>query len=381
MPPLRDNLLIIAVFMALLLAVLLLTRQRKSRSDYILAALFGVYALTLFLSYMELFNQYNDYPLPGLLNTSVPLILLHGPLLWLYTASHTRQQFRLRIRHLVHALPFLFVVIAMGLTFFSLPAREKIRIIESGAFRDQWLFPVTVILIALTTQGYYIWGLVLLTRYRRKIKAYFSRVSGLDLKWLRFVLLFAIASYAGISGIYLLNYLTGMTGFDIMQSAGAVLASCYILILGFFGLKQEHIFSSKNVSLDLEKVIDTPPEPQTLPSAEERFINRLLQYMKEEKPYLEPELTIAELSKAMDVRSEYLSRILNSRLHKNFFDFINHYRIEEFKQRCQDPVNRNLTLMSIAWDCGFSSKATFNRVFRNATHRTPAQYYREVSGK
>ena len=366
-PPLRDNLLIIAVFMALLLMVLLLSKKHRGRSDGILAALFLVYGLTLFLSYMELFNQQYGYPYPALVHTSVPVILLHGPVLWLYVVSLTDQRFRFRPWYLLHFVPFLFVTVAMTTTVYALPVEEKIGLVTSQNFRDQWLFPVTVVLIALTTQGYYTWGLVMLYRHKRRIKLYFSRLSGIDLKWLRFLLLLAMISYAGISGLYVVNYFYGFLNYGVMQSAGAVLASIYILGLGFYGLKQQNIFAGEKVDMNLQQTTQWASEKSELAREEEQFIDRLLEYMRSEKPHLEPELTLAELSQQLATRPEYLSKILNSRLHKNFFDFVNHYRIEEFKEQCRDPQNRKLTLLSIAYDCGFSSKATFNRVFRNAT--------------
>jgi len=59
---------------------------------------------------------------------------------------------------------------------------------------------------------------------------------------------------------------------------------------------------------------------------------------------------------------------------------VNYYRVEAFKMKCQLPENNNLTLISLAYDSGFNSKATFNRVFKQMTEMTPGQYYRKVSG-
>jgi AraC-like DNA-binding protein len=103
--------------------------------------------------------------------------------------------------------------------------------------------------------------------------------------------------------------------------------------------------------------------------------------MKEEKPHLNPDLTVARLGELMNMSAENLSALLNGRLNMNFFDFANHYRVEEFKQMCQNPDNKNYSIMGMAYDCGFNSKATFNRVFKKMINQTPGEYLKQVSKK
>ena len=69
-----------------------------------------------------------------------------------------------------------------------------------------------------------------------------------------------------------------------------------------------------------------------------------------------------------------LSQVINEQLGVNFFNFVNQYRVEEFKERLADPSNRNFSLLGIAFDSGFNSKSTFNRIFRNTTGLTPSRY-------
>jgi len=101
--------------------------------------------------------------------------------------------------------------------------------------------------------------------------------------------------------------------------------------------------------------------------------------MKINKPYLNSELTVAMLADELCVNSEYISLILNRYLKTNFFDFINNFRVEEFKRRLKEPKNHNLTLLGIAYDSGFNSKATFNRVFKNTTGLTPSEYKSSIT--
>src|SRR6185437_10563614 len=77
---------------------------------------------------------------------------------------------------------------------------------------------------------------------------------------------------------------------------------------------------------------------------------------------------------ALKVHPHELSRIINVALKKNFNDFVNEYRIREIISKMQEPANDRLTLVGIAFDCGFKSKTTFNRVFREMTGKSATEY-------
>jgi len=165
-----------------------------------------------------------------------------------------------------------------------------------------------------------------------------------------------------------------------MHQASFVLGSVYLIVLGFFGHRQGNLFTDKPISVDLQKSTPLSNKNNSIDKIENDFIHSLLKCMNEKKPHLDPEITLSSLADLTSVSPEYLSKMINNQLGKNFYDFINHYRIEEFKTRCSLPENKNFTLISIAFDCGFNSKATFNRVFKNATGETPGDYARKAQG-
>lgn len=375
-----DVILVIAAFQALFMAALIQTKKVRSISDQILSVMFVVNALTLFFGFMEIYNRKNGYPYPIFINASTPFILLHGPLLWFYIRSLTYQHFSFKLFHLLHFLPFLVILIRFSFSMYFLPTETKIAIETSESFKDNFFFPLTVAAIAISTQAYYIWGLLMIRSHERRIKKYFSRTENIDLRWLKFLIVAAIVFYAGISTLYAIDYAFSLMPYGALQLTGFTFASLYILVLGFYGHRQGNIFTSQQLEIDLHKAT---PEALSgkLDSEEENFIRLLLDHMSRGKPFLDPELTLSALSNQLRVSPEFLSATLNIRLKKNFFDFINHYRVEEFKTRCKEPSNRNLKLLSIAYDCGFNSKATFNRVFKNATGLTPSEYLKSITGK
>jgi AraC-like DNA-binding protein len=103
-------------------------------------------------------------------------------------------------------------------------------------------------------------------------------------------------------------------------------------------------------------------------------IKELNRLMEMEKVYLDSELGLGQLADKIEVSANHLSMLLNDYVGKNFYDYINHYRVEEVKKRLKDPDYQKQTLSSIGGDCGFNSKSAFNRIFKNLTGKTPSEY-------
>jgi AraC-like DNA-binding protein len=228
--------------------------------------------------------------------------------------------------------------------------------------------------MAFSSLFYFSWAVRLVTRYNRKIKVYFSETSHYDLAWLRILMIASALVYTIIYLAFVVDLVIPVATFRWLHQASFMLGSVYIIVLGFFGHRQGNLFSDKMIRFELQEPEPISPETYALDQKEDNFIRRLLNHMTENKPYLVPEITLSALASELDVTPEYLSGIINSKLGRNFFDFINHYRTEEFKSRCKAPENRKFTLIAIAYDCGFNSKATFNRVFKKATGMTPGEY-------
>lgn len=373
------GLLIIGVFQAVLLVLLLLTKRNKSVSDYILAGYLVLSALLIFFTYLEIWSRNNDLQHLWLINLRTPFILLIGPVLWLYVKSVTEQHFRFKLKYLLTLIPFLLVTVMFATRNYLQPelAITAARNAESSNNRFSFFFITG--LIALSNLGYTGWGLVLINRYKKALKTYFSSTEKINLDWLRFIHISALIAYTGISGMYIVNRLFRIMSYQVLQQAGYSIAAVLVLVIGFFGIRKGSIFTSSHIDFDMEKSIDSEESTLKLTSEEEALVQRLLEFMKVEKPHLNPDVNLTLLSGKLKVSSDYLSAILNSRLNKNFYDFINHYRIEEFKLLCKDPENKNLTLISLAYDSGFNSKATFNRVFKREMNCTPSEYYSRVS--
>ena len=130
------------------------------------------------------------------------------------------------------------------------------------------------------------------------------------------------------------------------------------------------------------QLLELPPlkqkdKEEANPVISKEVLSSLEQHMAQQKPHLNPELKIADLANALDLPQHELSRIINQGYQKNFFDFINTYRVQEFIILRQSSRNAHLNTLNLAFQSGFNSKSAFNRAFRKITNESPRNYFKE----
>jgi len=180
-------------------------------------------------------------------------------------------------------------------------------------------------------------------------------------------------------------------GFDVTQIVeGSVDAiwlafSTITYFVGYFAIHQPEIFKLSSQPQSLFEAAtnvgeDDVPEgfasKKVEPVEDIAGLKRQVEeYMAKDKPYTNPKLSLSELAGKLKMSQHTLSRVINDGFEKNFFDFINSYRIDDFKKRVDNPKFKNYTLLSIAYEVGFNSKTAFNRSFKKITGQTPRDYY------
>ena len=107
---------------------------------------------------------------------------------------------------------------------------------------------------------------------------------------------------------------------------------------------------------------------------------KLVAYVEKEKPYINSDLKMGDLASALDTSSHSLSYLLNQYLNQSYYDFINEYRVTQFKKMVEDSHYSRYTLTALAELCGFSSRASFFRSFKKSTGVTPNEYIRSIGG-
>lgn len=141
----------------------------------------------------------------------------------------------------------------------------------------------------------------------------------------------------------------------------------YTFWLAYTVLLQDELFT-----------LPSPVNEKTLTPEEEATLNHIMEYLEEEKPYLEPQLKLADLAQATDLSRHELSRIINTGTGQSFFDLINTLRIGTFIQAYEAAAEHEKSILQLAYQSGFNSKSAFNRAFRKVTGSSPSEYFSEV---
>jgi len=100
----------------------------------------------------------------------------------------------------------------------------------------------------------------------------------------------------------------------------------------------------------------------------------LQQYIQEEKPYQEPELTLTDLAERVHIPSNYLSQVINEKMDCTFMDFINQHRVEEAKDKLKNEKFSHYTIIAVAYEVGFNSKSAFYAAFKKHAKTTPSEF-------
>ncbi|MCX6239150.1 MAG: AraC family transcriptional regulator [Bacteroidia bacterium] len=157
--------------------------------------------------------------------------------------------------------------------------------------------------------------------------------------------------------------------------------SVFVILIGYYGLKQKVIFFAESIIVSGDIIeVQTKYSGSRLKDSEAKlYVEKINKHMKLSKPYLNPDLTLLQLASDLGTSPHILSQIINDQYKLNFFDFVNEYRVREFKDAVVDPKNKNFSLLGIAFECGFNSKSAFNRMFKKSTGLTPSQFKEATS--
>lgn len=391
----------------LFLAAILLSRQRGSVANRILAVLMLALAVDLAMAVYHATGL--DEAFPYLIGIDFPLAFLYGPLIYLYAKTLIRRARMFRNQDRWHFLPFVLLVLLL-IPFYLQSGMEKWAFLHAPA-SGPWAQVLGIVNHAKLVYALIYIGitLMLLKRHRRRIRDTYSSIEHINLIWLRdlmigIVILASIAVVFYILRLRIAGPVMGLdptTEYDDYTLLGTALL---VYAIGFMGLRQPEIFdhprdvkverepalqqdaspglplrSAEPPAVRIEKVQGEAEKPQYVksgmdPETARRYKEELLDLMNTEKPYRRGDLMLQDLSDALSISPHNLTEVINTQLGQNFYDFVNGFRVREVQQRLADPQYAHLTLLAIGIDAGFNSKSSFNAVFKKHTKMTPSQF-------
>lgn len=382
-----EPVLYIGIAQALFAAFLMVNNNPKTLANKISTVwlcLIAVYMLAKLLLIQGLGFEF----LQLILFAAIPLTF--GPFLYIYTRTLISEYPAFKKDYWLHFIPFLIFLISLFYNRYEMPREIFINEISSG-YRVG-LSPLGIrvysITMFLSLSTYIIWILFLLKRHSLNILNNFSYSSEkINLNWLKVI----TVAFAFVFLSMIFSTLLRFFSIDINIRPDIFSFSAFtifVFIFAFYASRQPQIYSdnsAKNQDIEngnssaLANVETISPKTRyeksglTVDNAES-YLQILEKYMQEEKPYLDEELTIQDISQKLSIPKHHLTQVLNEKLHKNFYTFINEYRVEEVKKRMLNSQYKNLTLLAIAYDCGFNSKSGFNTIFKRLEKMTPSQF-------
>lgn len=349
------------------IALLLSSKKiKKSRANLFLSIL--LIALSFSIAHIVYAAKVLHHLSAEVYSLGDPTFLLIAPLLWFYTIELTGQRVRSSARMIFHFIPFLMIIIfslsfkAVGSESFELYIDEHNRLIRI-------LFWVLVV----TQFSCYQFLLHRkLLRHHQLMHQEVSNPEGINLSWVRFfMIIFLLINIFFLFSLFAVIHLTPNTW---LPRTTAVIFSLSVYALGYKGILQKEIFLSAD-----QQDQESPRADAQNSLHDQVLISRIVEYMSEQKPYLDPELTLTRLAQALNVSRSQLSQLINSGIGDNFYDFVNKYRVEEVKRLMADPKVQHYSLLGIALEAGFKSKSTFNLIFKRFTGLTPTEFRKNIS--
>jgi AraC-like DNA-binding protein len=390
MGPLLDTLIVFGILQGAGLAVVLARRPKDVLANRLLATLTAAVALFLTLGYCE--QRWAFTGQPHWLAVTSPLPFLFGPLLYLYIAALTRPLSRVDPRWLLHTAPFFLDLIFMTQQFYVLSGPEKLAIARAYMAGHGGLsIDVIEVFELLQAAAYLGVSWLELRRYARKMQGYFSDLTRIDLRWLR-AMVIAHATVWSVVMISIVVRKWGPSSAALLDAHGVQIGSSLVIFLtGYMSLWQPELFARAQAAANVSVPEPEPePEPETprpkyqrnrIDDAEaEALVDRLLSLMEAKHPYRDGALTLPALAETLGVTPHTLSQLLNVRLEKTFYAFVNSYRVAAVKAALADPAQNSRGVLEIALEAGFNSKSTLNAFFKRETGMTPTEFRSQAQG-
>lgn len=350
----------------------LFSKKYKSKSNLFLGLLIFTFSYNILQNYFVVsgwFTADNYFEIFYIPLSSVFLVLFY-----LYVLSFLNPKLKITTAHLFLFLPFFIALLESVLEKIGL-ATGLFKETDIGFFN---LFRITFEIFNVMYSFMLIsLSYLLIKKYEKAPPSHSSGVPRMGLKWLKIItlILFCLCLYWPIPLYFEIQYASGLS--EIYFYALWMGLSLTIYALGHLGLYQYGVVleqkNIRNYSTSRPTAIRVEVEHSKNENVE-AFEN----YVKFEKNYQNPDLSLELVADELGINKSYLSRIINNELQKSFTDYVNEMRVEEAKSYLSHPDFKQYTLLAIGLEAGFNSKSVFNSSFKKYTGMTPSEFRNSV---
>lgn len=362
----------------LMLSVLLFATAKHSGPNRVMA----LWCLLLSLGFLGnlLHMQEQLTPFSCLVGWSYYLPSAYGGLLFLYCQKLLHGS-SFKATDLVHLLPLL-LCYTLNIDILLAASEQKLIYIQTSPPQTPSFFITQFILFA-QAFIYGFFAIKEIVKYKQQFKQQFSTTYKELLYWMRILIILSML-------IWLAKLLPTLLGdFYWLSGVGTVLIVLLIYCVGFMQWYKPHLFVTVHlhtIKINTQSAAPKETEPVTLHSRPNNtaleiqtratFAKVLIDAISEQDLYLQENLSLADMSKYTDISAHHISETLNQHLNKNFYRFINEYRVAHFCERLAE--NTQTTITDLALQSGFANKSTFNAAFKEIMQQTPSEYRKSM---
>ncbi|MCG8580076.1 MAG: helix-turn-helix domain-containing protein [Bacteroidales bacterium] len=232
----------------------------------------------------------------------------------------------------------------------------------------EYLFNISILVYLL----YYI------RQHQSGLKAYYSNLERLTLKWIR-VIVFIFLGFHALWIIEDIALLQSERGEPYWAGVSSLLTFFTIFWIGHNGISQPEIFKRK---LFVQPYVNEGTGGSNWPDQQSEDVKRwgeLNNLVQEQQLFTNPKLNLRMLSELSGIGEKEVSRLINQQKQCNFYSYINRFRVDEFKRLLSSERANQLSMSGLAEEAGFNSKSTFYTAFKTLEGQTPSQYKASLS--
>ncbi|QTN39761.1 helix-turn-helix transcriptional regulator [Cryomorphaceae bacterium] len=371
---------IIAIFV-----FLILKKRKKAIADYLLILvnlLIGCFILADVLVNWKLTSE------TVIFQNAIPLLLF--PVFVFYLLQFTHAKKHLAKTWYLLFLPFVLFCALCFIDHYLLQNYKSAESISEHFNAPSIWYQLIFKGSQLTFIAVLIYTLRLLNQFEEELKQGFSTIETIDVRWLRHFTWIYLGSIS-ITFILFLGQNLGLIPFEVNQVFGIVygILTVSMFYMNYQGIQHytiSQVYSGSSINdLPTEKKANSDDTDHSetksiqLTDEEQKLEAEILKQIEEHQLYLDPKFSLDELAGHLGKSRHQVSRVINSKEHRSFYDLINRYRVDHLKNLLKDPSNSSFTILSLGLDSGFNSKASLNRIFKNISGLTPKQYLDQKS--
>jgi AraC-like DNA-binding protein len=359
----------IGIAQAFVLFFILLKKKENRFANKFLAITMLIFAIDLLAGVSFLTGYVKNIPWVVGLNNSFPY--LYGPLIYLYVVFLIHDRESLKLPDYLHFVPF--VIIHMyGVFFFYFEGSEYQILLLDFSRQQPWHIELIGGMIPVSGLAYICATILTTHRFNKKIRNSLANIENVDISWLMYLVIGNVVIWLTVFLSYFLGFLYGEEIYANFLIYIAI--SIFLYTFAIKSYRQPEVLIPSNFNDATYKKSGLSEEQAIL------HLNKLKELFKNEKPFLDPKLNLGELATMMNVSSHNLSEIINTQLNKNFYDFINSYRVEEVKKNILNDKSLTYSILAHGFDAGFTSKSAFYSAFKKFEGTTPSNF-RKLNAK